>query len=148
MNRYLASAALAVSTTILALVLVGAAAAHDVTWYGTSGYDVRYGHQHRDTFYGRGGNDELYGRRGPDTLFGGRGWDLLVGGRGPDILDGGSGVDSLYGGYGDDVILAQGEGEDFGDVVVCGPGHDIAWIDVSIDTGARDYTRGCEDVRS
>ncbi len=125
----------------LALVLAGLAFAHSVTWRGTSGSDVRYGHAHRDTFRGGAGNDELYGRKGPDTLFGQRGRDLLAGGRGPDILDGGRGVDSLYGGYGDDVVLAQDGNLD---VIVCGPGRDIAWVD----QGA-DYWEdgGCEDVR-
>ncbi|MDQ3889546.1 MAG: hypothetical protein M3312_03230 [Actinomycetota bacterium] len=142
MHRAIAAAAL-----LSALALAAAAPAHDVARSGTSGYDVLVGHRHRDVFRGLGGNDELYGRGGPDALFGGRGWDLVAGGRGTDVLAGGRGVDALYGGRGDDVILAQGEGEDFGDVVVCGPGHDIAWIDVSAETGARDYTRGCEDVR-
>ncbi len=124
-----------------ALALVGVAVAHEVTWRGTSGYDVRSGHAHRDTLFGGGGNDELYGRAGPDTLFGQRGRDVLAGGRGPDILNGGPGVDALYGGFGDDVILAQ-DGDL--DVIVCGPGHDIAWVD----QGA-DYWEGggCEDVR-
>jgi Ca2+-binding RTX toxin-like protein len=132
--------AIAAGSSILALA--GAAAAHDVTWYGTAGPDVRYGHDHRDTFRGRAGNDELYGRLGPDTLFGQRGRDLLSGGSGADILDGGPGVDSLYGGSGADVILAQDGNLD---VVVCGPGHDIAWVDL-----AADYWEGggCEDVRA
>ena len=132
---------IAIAAGSAALALAGVAFAHQVTWRGTTGYDVRYGHEHRDTFYGRAGNDELYGRRGPVTLFGQRGRDLLSGGLGPDILDGGVGVDSLYGGYGDDVILAQ-DGDL--DVIVCGPGHDIAWVDP-----AADYWEGggCEDVR-
>ena len=132
---------IAIAAAASALALAGFALAHDVTWYGTTGHDVRYGHEHRDTFFGRAGNDELYGRRGPDTLFGQRGRDLLSGGSGPDILDGGRGVDSLYGGYGDDVILAQDGNLD---VIVCGPGRDIAWVD-----RAADYWEGggCEDVR-
>ncbi len=125
-----------------ALALVGVAAAHEATWYGTTGYDVRYGHEHRDTFYGRAGNDELYGRGGPDTLFGQRGRDLLSGGSGADILDPGVGVDAVFGGYGKDVVLAQ-DGDL--DVIVCGPGRDIAWVDL-----AADYWEGggCEDVRA
>jgi Ca2+-binding RTX toxin-like protein len=136
-RRFVATAA-----GLSALVLAGAAIAHDVNWRGTSGHDVRYGHPHRDTFHGRAGNDELYGRGGPDTLFGQRNRDLLSGGYGPDILDGGRGVDSIYGGHGADVVLAQDGNLD---VIVCGPGHDIAWVDL-----AADYWEGggCEDVRA
>jgi Ca2+-binding RTX toxin-like protein len=76
------------------------------------------------------------------TGFGQRGRDLLSGGWGAGILNGGPGVDSLHGGSGADVILAQDGNLD---LVVCGPGRDIAWVDLGAD-----YWEGggCEDVRA
>jgi Ca2+-binding RTX toxin-like protein len=110
-----------------------------VKWYGTAGPNVCYGHDHATPSTAAPVATELYGRLGPDTLFGQRGRDLLSGGSGADILNGGSGVDSLYGGSGADVILVQDGNLD---LVVSGPGRDIAWVDL-----AADYWEGggCKD---
>jgi Ca2+-binding RTX toxin-like protein len=90
-----------------------------------------------DRLVGTAGADLLYGRGGNDTLLGGRGNDVLFGGAGRDVLDGGPGLDRLYGGPGNDVLKAR-DGQR--DVVDCGPGRDVAYVD------RRDRTSGCERV--
>jgi Ca2+-binding RTX toxin-like protein len=86
---------------------------------------------------GTSGADLLYGEGGNDTLLGGRGNDVLFGGRGADVLDGGRGLDRLYGGPGNDLVKARDGARD---VVDCGPGRDLAFVD------RLDRTSGCERV--
>jgi Ca2+-binding RTX toxin-like protein len=51
---------------------------------------------------------------------------VLFGGIGNDVLYGGAGSDRLYGGPGNDTLRAR-DGQR--DVVDCGPGRDIAYVD-------------------
>jgi hypothetical protein len=90
-----------------------------------------------DRLVGTSGADLLYGEGGNDTLLGGRGNDVLFGGRGADVLDGGRGLDRLYGGPGNDLVKARDGARD---VVDCGPGRDLAFVD------RLDRTSGCERV--
>jgi hypothetical protein len=84
------------------------------------------------------GDDEIFGGGGGDGLVGGSGKDLIDGGDGNDELIGGPDKDRLIGGAGDDRIEAR-DGER--DVVKCGPGKDVAFVD------KKDEVKGCEKVR-
>jgi hypothetical protein len=75
---------------------------------------------------GTAGNDVIYGLGGNDVLLGAKGNDVLFGGIGSDVLDGGTGRDRLYGGPGKDTLRAR-DGQR--DVVDCGPGLDMAYVD-------------------
>jgi Ca2+-binding RTX toxin-like protein len=86
---------------------------------------------------GTAGADLIYGLGGNDVLNGGRGNDVLYGGRGNDVLVGGPGLDRLFGGPGNDVLRAR-DGQR--DVVDCGPGRDIAYVD------RFDRVSGCEKI--
>jgi hypothetical protein len=116
---------------------------------------LRSGGPGNDTLSGAPGNDNISGGRGNDILSGGRGNDILSGGPGNDILSGGRGNDVISGGRGNDVIsggpgkdiLSGGPGNDtihardgHRDVVDCGPGRDVAFVDTV------DLVRGCERV--
>ena len=76
------------------------------------------------------GNDVLQGGSGNDVLHGGDGVDRMYGGAGNDVLDDAprthQDADYYDGGPGNDVIFSR-DGER--DVVVCGPGHDVAKVD-------------------
>ena len=79
----------------------------------------------------------LPGGPGSDTLSGGRGGDTLSGGPGNDVISGGPGKDVISGGPGNDAIHAR---DGHRDVVDCGPGRDVAFVDPV------DVVRGCERV--
>jgi hypothetical protein len=125
--------------------LYGTEEADELT--GTSRSDVLMGHYGDDILRGLAGNDVISGDVGDDEIFGGGGGDGLVGGSGKDLIDGGDGNDELIGGpdkdrliggAGDDRIEAR-DGER--DVVKCGPGKDVAFVD------KKDEVKGCEKVR-
>ena len=80
------------------------------------------------TVYGEHGNDFLVGGAAPDIIDGGPGADNLFGFKGPDLLFGGPGVDEFDGGGGKDEIDAI---DNRGEEVECGPGRDLARIDLS-----------------
>jgi hypothetical protein len=102
---------------------------------GTLLGDLLLGTARADKLSGAGGADVMLGRAGDDDLDGGRGNDRLDGGDGKDILVGGPGVDRLVGGAGRDWLRSADTNRD---VVLCGPGYDIADVD------RRDVTIGCE----
>jgi hypothetical protein len=99
-------------------VVVATAPARTVV--GTNGADVLRGGSSADTLYGKAGADRLYGLEGDDRLDGGPGSDVLVGGAGNDRLDARDGAP---------------------DVARCGPGSDIAVVDLRDRVSA-----GCEKV--
>ena len=116
---------------------------------------LRSGGPGNDTLSGGPGNDNIFGGPGNDRISGGRGNDILSGGRGNDVISGGPGNDTLSGGPGNDVIyggpgnntIHGGPGTDtihardgHRDVVDCGPGRDVAFVDPV------DLVRGCERV--
>jgi len=104
---------------------------------GTPGDDVIRGLGAGDAIFGGDGEDRLFGGAGPDSIRGGAGPDLLSGGAGNDRLWGDGGRDRILGGAGSDAIFAR-DGES--DIVACGPGTDVAYVD------ATDKTTGCERV--
>jgi hypothetical protein len=91
-----------------------------------------------DRLVGTPSGDLLYGRAGNDLLLGGGGNDVLYGGTGNDTLDGGKAADRLYAGPGNDVLRAR---DGVRDVVDCGPGRDLAFVD------RLDRVSGCETVK-
>lgn len=116
---------------------------------GGSGADWIRGGAAKDAIDGGDGADKLYGEGGSDTIHGGAGNDLvadgisrnpvrLFGDAGNDVLRGGRGPDRLDGGPGNDTIEAR---DGRRDVVLCGPGRDIAIVDRRDAVG-----RGCERV--
>jgi len=107
----------AVGAAVLAFT-AGAAAAGRVL--GTPGDDAIRGTAKADRLYGRGGNDRIFGLAGDD------------------IVNGGPGADRVWGGPGRDLLLARDRTID---VLVCGPGRDVAVADRD------DIVRGCENVR-
>ena len=84
------------------------------------------------------GDDRIDGGTGDDLLEGGDGDDAVSGASGRDRITGDEGRDRLSGGTGNDRINSRDEDRD---VVDCGPGRDIAFVD------RRDRVRGCERVR-
>lgn len=80
----------------------------------------------------------IYGNGGRDTLRGGPGRDAVFGGRGGDELWGGRGGRHAAGRPGRHVLRAAGSG---GDVVHCGTGSDIAYVD-----GVDNVDPDCESV--
>jgi hypothetical protein len=91
-----------------------------------------------DRLRGTAANDVMYGLGGSDVLLGRKGNDVLYGGRGNDVLDGGPGSDRLFGGPGNDTLRAR---DGRRDLVDCGPGRDVAFVD------RIDRVSGCEVVR-
>ena len=80
------------------------------------------------------GDERISGGRGNDTLSGGPGNDTLFGGRGDDRISGGRGNNTIYGGPGNDTIHARNGHRD---VIDCGPGRDVAFVDpVDLDAAA------------
>jgi hypothetical protein len=109
--------------------LVGAAVLVLAFTVGNAAAERFVGTVRGDSLRGTARADRLYGRGGDDRLFGGAGNDLLVGG---------PGADRLWGGPGRDRLLARDRAPD---IVVCGPGRDLAVVD------AVDLVAGCETVR-
>jgi len=111
------------------------------TIYGTNGGDAIYGKGGDDSLHGRAGNDIIYGGKGNDMIKGGDGNDVEYGGEGNDTMWVGRGADAEYGGPGDDVLHAIADDNQL-DVVDCGPGHDVAWLNVA--EKGKYVIRGCE----
>jgi len=141
---------------LLAVAVCGLAAAGvalgatKAVFVGTPGPDAIYGTPSGDAIYGKAGGDSLHGRAGNDVIYGGRGDDVLKGGEGNDVEYGGEGNDSIwvgrgadaeYGGPGDDVLHALADDNRL-DIVDCGSGRDIAWLNVA--EKGRYVIRGCE----
>ena len=136
---------------VCSLALAGAAfgATKDVfvgtpgpdTIYGTSGGDVIYGKAGSDSLHGRAGNDVIYGGKGDDLIKGGDGNDVEYGGDGNDVMWVGQGADAEYGGPGNDTLHALADDNQL-DIVDCGPGHDVAWLNVK--EKGKYVIRGCE----
>lgn len=81
--------------------------------------------------------EDIFGSPGNDVLQGNAGANTIDGSGGDDRLLGGGGRDSLFGGDGGDRL----DGRDaVADTLDCGPGEDIAFIDV------RDTQLNCEVV--
>jgi hypothetical protein len=91
-----------------------------------------------DMISGRGGSDIIVAKSGDDCASGNSGADTINGDGGNDGLWGGAGPDRIYGGSGSDVIFARDHSRD---LVNCGSGGDIAYVD------HLDSTRNCETVR-
>jgi Ca2+-binding RTX toxin-like protein len=161
--------AILLTIAVLSLaVFSGTAAAHEITWIGTSGSDSIEGHEHEDNMYGKDGPDFLYGYAGGDWLEGQRGNDTILaggnsdfgfGGRGDDAMSLGWGADQAWGGWGNDFIagddgndiirLNDDEGER--DEVFCGSGWDIVYTNrqYSYPWGYTDRIHDdCEVIRS
>jgi hypothetical protein len=81
--------------------------------------------------------EDIVGSPGNDDLRGNAGANTIDGGAGDDRLLGGSGEDSLFGGDGADRLDSR---DSSGDTLDCGPGEDIALVDV------RDTLTNCEVV--
>ena len=107
------------------------------------GNDVVYGQAGSDDLHGADGHDVLYGGQGNDTIHGGQAGDIEYVGYGNDSLWGGRGADELYGGPSDDVLHALADDNQV-DVVDCGAGNDVAWLNVEERRLYR--VRGCERV--
>ncbi|HVX32318.1 MAG TPA: calcium-binding protein [Solirubrobacterales bacterium] len=99
---------------------------------------VLIGTRRADRLAGTPEDDLIRGLAGADTISGRAGDDHLLGGPGADRIIGGPGSDLLVGGAGADVIHAE-DGER--DVVDCGPGTDVAYLD------AGDRATHCERTR-
>ena len=116
-----------------ALTFVGAAfGATKAVFVGTAG---------PDTINGTPTADVIYGGRGNDTIKGGDGNDVEYGGDGNDVMWVGRGADAEYGGPGDDVLHALADDDQL-DIVDCGPGHDVAWLNAA--EKGKYVIRGCE----
>ena len=98
---------IAVAVTVMLAFAVSTAAAERVG--GTPGGDTMRGTPKVDRLYGRGGDDRIFGLGGAD------------------LLDGGPGSDRLWGGAGADRLVARDKTQD---LVVCGPGRDVAIVDL------------------
>jgi hypothetical protein len=146
-GKYRVFAAVAVCSLSAAGVAVGATKAVFVgtpgpdTIYGTAGADAMYGKAGADSLHGRAGNDVIYGGRGNDVIKGGDGNDVEYGGEGNDVMWVGRGADAEYGGPGNDVLHAFAD-DDRLDIVDCGAGRDVAWLNVV--EKAKYVIRGCE----
>jgi hypothetical protein len=115
----------------------------DDTVRAGDGSDVVYGQGGSDELHAGDGHDVLYGGAGNDAVHGGQDGDIEYGGDGNDSLWGGQGADQLFGGAGDDVLHALANDNQF-DMVNCGPGDDLAWLNVRERGLYR--VRGCERI--
>jgi hypothetical protein len=111
---------------------------HDRLQVGNRHPNLLLGSPQNDLIYGRGGADVIRGMGGRDYLLGGAGADRVSGGPGADRIRGGIGSDQIHGGSGADVVFARDRSAD---LVDCGSGADIAYVDV------HDRTVGCEIIR-
>ncbi len=84
--------------------------------------------------------DTIKGGRGADRIIGEDGRNTLRGGRGADMINAEGGRQAVHGGRGADRIHARDSKRD---VVHCGPGHDIAWVDAT-----DRVARNCEVVHT
>ena len=128
-GKYRVLGVAAVSALVLAGVALGATKA---VFVGTAGPDTIYGTPKADVIYGKAGDDSLHGLGGNDVIYGGLGSDTIRGGDGNDVE---------YGGPGNDVLHAVANDNQL-DIVDCGPGHDVAWLNV--DEKGKYVIRGCE----
>ena len=139
------------TAAVCSLAVAGTAlGATKAVFVGTSGPDTIYGTSGSDAIYGKAGDDILRGRAGNDVIYGGRGDDVIKGGEDNDVEYGGGGNDSMwvgrgadaeYGGPGDDVLHALADDNRL-DIVDCGAGHDVAWLNVA--KKGEYVIRGCE----
>jgi Ca2+-binding RTX toxin-like protein len=139
------------TAAVCSLAVAGAAlGATKAVFNGTPGPDAIYGTPSADAIYGKAGDDSLHGRAGNDVIYGQRGDDVIKGGDDSDVEYGGGGDDSMwvgrgadaeYGGPGNDVLHALAD-DDRLDIVDCGPGHDVAWL--NIEEKGKYVIRGCE----
>jgi Ca2+-binding RTX toxin-like protein len=129
---------------------------------GTTSDDVMSGTAVYDEMVGDGGNDKLNGYGANDTLRGGLGNDTLNGGAGNDTLEDDSGTNTLNGGADEDVIWANGGGDERAKVSG-GSENDLVYaLDNARDTincgtgtldqvynhdPGLDVVRGCEIIR-
>lgn len=123
---------------------------------GTSGDDVIKGSNIGEIIRGLTGDDTINAANGDDDVCGGGGNDKINGGNGNDRLmgdtplckdEGQPGSDRINGGPGDD-ILAHGfawetESDGFKDFLDCGPGDDIALLNITVD---HDEAINCEHI--
>lgn len=79
------------------------------------------------TLMGQNGNDTLTAGAAGGILYGGRGNDTLLGGNGADQFTDMVGTDTMNGGGGNDTFHA--EDSDNADVITCGAGYDVAFVD-------------------
>ena len=109
--------------TMALTLLVASGVALAVTKIGTNSSDTLRGTGGSDQLLGRGGADWIDGRTGRDVISGGLGGDVLIDGPfregAVDILEGGAGMDELF----------TYNGPAARDIVSCGAGRDIAWVD-------------------
>jgi len=139
------------AAAVCSLAVAGAAlGATNAVFVGTAGPDTLFGTPAGDAIYGKAGADSLRGRAGNDVIYGGRGNDVLKGGDDNDVEYGGEGDDSMwvgrgadaeYGGSGNDELHALADDNRL-DIVNCGPGHDIAWLNAA--ERGKYVIRGCE----
>ncbi len=122
---------------VQATLPVRTAARADGSCWTTSSFraDVLWGSGRGELFRSGAGNDIVRAGGGADRVFGERGNDRLFGQGGNDRLVGGPGRDRLDGGAGNDVLDARDRAG--GDVIVCGPGRDVVYLDLG-DRAARD----------
>lgn len=126
-----------------------AGGANDVI-YGDEGNDIAEGDPGNDTIYGGPGGDgsadgtdfantkNLEGAEDSDTIYGGGGSDLIDAGENDVPLQFTTEpVDKSYGGGGNDQIYAADGNKD---IIRCGKGRDVAFIDEEIDANIK----GCE----
>lgn len=135
--------AMLVAAMLVAMVVAsGAALAEKIA--GGNGDNRLVGTNGRDVISGAAGNDDIYGKGKTDRLFGDSGDDDVFGGKGGDALQGGLGQDDLFGQRGSDFVNAIDLQAN--DTVDCGPGEDLAGIDVLSQIGGEDdqVSENCE----
>ena len=107
--------------SLLALVVVGAAAAHEFNRIkGTPGNDALTGTEANDRIRALAGNDTVNALGGNDRVWAGPGNDTVDAGAGRDRVRGGNGDDNLNGGDDNDVV----RGRHGNDTVSGGNGND------------------------
>ena len=145
---------------------------NDDTIKGTKISDAIRGGGGNDKIIGNAGNDEIVTGQNKDMILGGDDDDYIETRGGDDHIDGGAGNDLILGddedgdagGYGSDFI-SGGRGNDelfhsqyiethggnptgsdgHTDKLDCGPGNDVAWINVDTDN---DMVKNCETVHT
>ena len=99
----------------------------DDTMNGGADDDQLFCQNGNDSLHGRDGNDVIYGNAGDDVIKGGEDGDVEYGGRGDDTMWVGRGRDAEFGGPGTDVLHALADDDQL-DIVDCGSGNDVAWL--------------------